>query len=65
MKWPWSKPDDEPVRTARRFRDAAAERLAAAMAREAEVREIAEWSRRRRERNHLTELFYEIREGRA
>ena len=61
MKWPWKRKKTD-VDAARWHSEAAGERLKQAAERWPEVHEIARWSRARRRENHLTELFYKMRE---
>lgn len=59
MRWPWTV-DRTLTDQAGAARSAARRRLREARSRAPEVRELAEWSRKRREANHLTELFQKI-----
>ena len=59
---PFRAPDRGSADEAREAMEAAQERLDAARGRRAEVERRADWARRTREANHLTELFYRGRD---
>lgn len=67
MRWPWKSPPAELEELQHRVKDAAdyVERAEAiAEARKEVTEEVSTWLRDRRERNHLTELFFSARGGR-
>lgn len=64
IKWPrLTEPED--LRAARQASEEAGERLEEAQRRWPIVHRQAEWARRRRDENHLTELFWSERPRKA